>query len=99
MKTYILWQISANDEFSPFVTASCKGGFMNIKIKFASPYYGAVHVRDIRKSPCMQIGKGEENINFNVNIFSKEGDSDFCGIFISKNQEVSGCVLNKINHL
>ncbi|KAL5283140.1 hypothetical protein ACFFRR_005829 [Megaselia abdita] len=81
--------VLSNDDFSPFVTASCKGGFMNIKVKFSSPYYGAVHVRDFRKSDCMKIGKGEENIHLNVNIFSKEADSDYCGVFISKNLERS----------
>lgn len=64
---------------------------MNIRVKFASSYYGAVHVRDFRKSDCMKIGNGEENINLNVNIFAKEADTDYCGVFISKNLEVSRC--------
>lgn len=65
---------------------------MNIKVKFSSPYYGAVHVRDFRKNDCMKLGKGEENLNLNVNIFSKEGETDYCGVFISKNLEVSRCL-------
>lgn len=71
---------------------------MNIRVKFSSPYYGAVHVRDSRKSDCMKIGSGEEILHLNVNIFSKENEKDYCGVFISKNLEVSRCYFKCIHN-
>lgn len=71
---------------------------MNIRVKFSSPYYGAVHVRDSRKSDCMKIGSGEEILHLNVNLFSKENEKDYCGVFISKNLEVSRCCFKCIHN-
>lgn len=87
-------QVSSQDvtestEFAPHVTATCKAGVMNIKVGFSSPYSGAVHARDYRNPNCMEFGNGSTTVSLSLNLFAKQGQSDYCGILVSN---VSGDV-------
>ncbi|KAH8359411.1 hypothetical protein KR093_006531, partial [Drosophila rubida] len=70
-------------EFAPHVTATCKAGTMNIKVKFSSGYTGAVHARDHRTQPCMAMGDGSDSVAFSLNLWAKQGAPDYCGILVS----------------
>lgn len=70
-------------EFAPHVSATCKAGTMNIKVKFDGPYTGAVHARDYRTSACMTTGDGTDTIAFSLNLLAKQGAADYCGVLIS----------------
>lgn len=80
-------------EFAPHVTATCKTGTMNIKVKFSSGYTGAVHARDHRTPPCMAMGDGSDSVAFSLNLWAKQGAPDYCGILVSN---VSGSNVSKI---
>ncbi|KAH8267340.1 hypothetical protein KR018_011796, partial [Drosophila ironensis] len=73
----------APGEFAPHVTATCKAGTMNIKVKLNSGYTGAVHVRDYRTPGCMAMGDGSDSVAFSLNLWAKQGASDYCGILVS----------------
>lgn len=70
-------------EFAPHVSATCKAGTMNIKVKFDGPYTGAVHARDYRTSACMTTGDGSDAIAFSLNLLAKQGAADYCGVLVS----------------
>ncbi|XP_017144937.2 uncharacterized protein LOC108157405 isoform X2 [Drosophila miranda] len=70
-------------EFAPHVTATCKAGTMNIKVKVNSGYTGAVHARDFRTPACMAMGDGSDAVAFSLNLWAKQGASDYCGILVS----------------
>uniref|UniRef100_A0A1A9Z764 ZP domain-containing protein n=1 Tax=Glossina pallidipes TaxID=7398 RepID=A0A1A9Z764_GLOPL len=70
-------------EFAPHVSATCKAGTMNIKVKFDGPYTGAVHARDYRTSSCMAMGDGSDAIAFSLNLLAKQGSTDYCGVLVS----------------
>ncbi|KAL7731056.1 hypothetical protein ACLKA6_014270 [Drosophila palustris] len=74
---------AAPSEFAPHVTATCKAGTMNIKVKFSSGYTGAVHVRDHRTQSCMAMGDGSDAVAFSLNLWAKQGAPDYCGILVS----------------
>ncbi|XP_060648021.1 uncharacterized protein LOC133837688 isoform X1 [Drosophila sulfurigaster albostrigata] len=74
---------AAPSEFAPHVTATCKAGTMNIKVKFSSGYTGAVHARDHRTQPCMAMGDGSDSVAFSLNLWAKQGAPDYCGILVS----------------
>lgn len=76
-------------DFVPHVTATCKGGTMNIKVQFSSPYYGAVHAREHRISKCMTQGDGGTSVQMSLNLLAKKDNDDYCGILVSN---VSGDV-------
>ncbi|XP_017091338.2 uncharacterized protein [Drosophila bipectinata] len=77
----------APGEFAPHVTATCKAGTMNIKVKLNSGYTGAVHVRDYRTPGCMAMGDGSDSVAFSLNLWAKQGASDYCGILVSNRTE------------
>lgn len=56
---------------------------MNIKVKMSSGYTGAVHVRDYRTPGCMAMGDGSDQVTFSLNLWAKQGASDYCGILVS----------------
>ncbi|XP_033241708.1 uncharacterized protein [Drosophila pseudoobscura] len=74
-------------EFAPHVTATCKAGTMNIKVKVNSGYTGAVHARDFRTPACMAMGDGSDAVAFSLNLWAKQGASDYCGILVSNRTE------------
>ncbi|XP_020810960.1 uncharacterized protein LOC110186235 isoform X2 [Drosophila serrata] len=78
---------AAPGEFAPHVTATCKAGTMNIKVKMSSGYTGAVHVRDYRTPGCMAMGDGSDSVAFSLNLWAKQGASDYCGILVSNRTE------------
>ncbi|XP_034115162.1 uncharacterized protein LOC117575167 isoform X2 [Drosophila albomicans] len=78
---------AAPSEFAPHVTATCKAGTMNIKVKFSSGYTGAVHARDHRTQPCMAMGDGSDSVAFSLNLWAKQGAPDYCGILVSNRTE------------
>lgn len=80
-------------EFAPHVTATCKTGTMNIKVKFSSGYTGAVHARDHRTPTCMAMGDGSDAVAFSLNLWAKQGAPDYCGILVSN---VSGSNVSTI---
>ncbi|XP_022210647.1 uncharacterized protein LOC111066392 isoform X2 [Drosophila obscura] len=74
-------------EFAPHVTATCKAGTMNIKVKVNSGYTGAVHARDFRTPACMAMGDGTDAVAFSLNLWAKQGANDYCGILVSNRTE------------
>ncbi|SPP87720.1 Hypothetical predicted protein [Drosophila guanche] len=78
---------SSPSEFAPHVTATCKAGTMNIKVKVNSGYTGAVHARDFRTPACMAMGDGSDAVAFSLNLWAKQGASDYCGILVSNRTE------------
>lgn len=84
---FIFLQISAQEngtpEFAPRVSATCKAGTMNIKVKLDGPYTGAVHARDHRTPACMAMGDGSDTVAFSINILAKQGAPDYCGVLVS----------------
>ncbi|XP_064546025.1 uncharacterized protein LOC135433720 isoform X1 [Drosophila montana] len=89
LSALLVTQIAAQEpaavpgEFAPHVTATCKAGTMNIKVKFSSGYTGAVHARDHRTQPCMAMGDGSDSVAFSLNLWAKQGAPDYCGILVS----------------
>ncbi|XP_036324162.1 uncharacterized protein LOC118737632 isoform X2 [Rhagoletis pomonella] len=80
-------ELSPPNEFAPHVTATCKSGTMNIKVKFNGPYTGAVHARDHRNAACMAMGDGSEAVGFSINLLAKQGAPDYCGVLVSNRTE------------
>ncbi|KAL9894131.1 uncharacterized protein LOC119638709 isoform X1 [Glossina fuscipes] len=85
----VVFHVTAQDppttlqEFAPHVSATCKAGTMNIKVKFDGAYTGAVHARDYRTSSCMAMGDGSDAIAFSLNLLAKQGSTDYCGVLVS----------------
>lgn len=69
-------------EFLPQVSATCKTGVMNIKVAFNGSYTGAIHARDYRTAPCMSFGDGSSTAHLQLNLFAKQGNTDYCGILV-----------------
>ncbi|XP_011185842.1 uncharacterized protein LOC105214232 isoform X2 [Zeugodacus cucurbitae] len=80
-------EVSTQNEFAPRVTATCKSGTMNIKVKFNGPYAGAVHARDHRNAACMAMGDGSDAVGFSINLLAKQGAPDYCGVLVSNRTE------------
>ncbi|XP_054727596.1 uncharacterized protein LOC129237133 isoform X2 [Anastrepha obliqua] len=80
-------ELSPPNEFAPHVTATCKSGTMNIKVKFNGPYTGAVHARDHRNAACMAMGDGSDAVGFSINLLAKQGAPDYCGVLVSNRTE------------
>ncbi|XP_049303318.1 uncharacterized protein LOC105224589 isoform X2 [Bactrocera dorsalis] len=80
-------EVSTQNEFAPRVTATCKSGTMNIKVKFNGPYTGAVHARDHRNAACMAMGDGSDAVGFSINLLAKQGAPDYCGVLVSNRTE------------
>ncbi|TMW47453.1 hypothetical protein DOY81_007471 [Sarcophaga bullata] len=80
-------QESTASEFAPHVSATCKAGTMNIKVKLDGPYTGAVHARDHRTAACMAMGDGSDAVAFSLNLLAKQGSPDYCGVLVSNRTE------------
>ncbi|XP_067619040.1 uncharacterized protein [Eurosta solidaginis] len=80
-------ELSPPNEFAPHVTATCKSGTMNIRVKFDGPYTGAVHARDQRNAACMAMGDGSDAVGFSINLLAKQGAPDYCGVLVSNRTE------------
>ncbi|XP_061401417.1 uncharacterized protein LOC133337179, partial [Musca vetustissima] len=80
-------EASTTTEFAPRVSATCKAGTMNIKVKLDGPYSGAVHARDYRTPACMAMGDGSDSVGFSLNLLAKDGSPDYCGVLVSNRTE------------
>ncbi|XP_055375011.1 uncharacterized protein LOC129607838 [Condylostylus longicornis] len=74
-------------EFSPHISATCKGSTMNIKAEMNMPYTGVIHARDYRTPKCMAYGNGSTSVNLTINLTSKPSLPDFCGVLVSNTNE------------
>jgi hypothetical protein len=81
----IIWQFCEqlnviNEDFSPSVTAKCDRGIMYINVVTLQPFYGVVHTRDHRRSPCLVDGNGSFNTTLKISLLADENDEIYCGI-------------------
>ncbi|XP_063216917.1 cuticlin-4 [Bacillus rossius redtenbacheri] len=70
-----------DQDFSPAVTASCKAGFMTIRVHTNQSFYGALQARDYRSQSCMSFGNGSADTVLSVNLRASQGEPDYCGVF------------------
>ncbi|XP_025199847.1 uncharacterized protein LOC112597836 [Melanaphis sacchari] len=75
------------EEFIPSVTATCKAGYMTIKVTTNQPFVGAVHARDYRSPSCLSYGNGTKLTTLGINLLATQGSTDYCGIFINNKTE------------
>ncbi|XP_055586581.1 uncharacterized protein LOC129739181 isoform X2 [Uranotaenia lowii] len=75
--------LTQDADFAPHVTATCKSGYMNIKIKFTAPYNGVVHARDFRTPSCSAFGNDSTSVGLRLNLHASQGNSEYCGILVS----------------
>ena len=70
-------------EFQPTVTATCKGGYMTIRVNLNQSFVGVVHVREYRKSPCMVPGNGSNHATLGINLLASPDAPDYCGVHVN----------------
>ncbi|XP_050435889.1 uncharacterized protein LOC126842785 [Adelges cooleyi] len=80
-------QTLVEQEFIPSVTATCKAGYMTIKVATNQPFVGAVHARDHRTASCLSYGNGTKLTTLGINLLATQGSSDYCGIFVNNKTE------------
>lgn len=77
-------------DFTPSVSATCKAGYMTIRVALNQSFTGAVHARDFRTPSCMTYGNGTRNVVMNINLLATTGSPDYCGVLvINKTEERS----------
>lgn len=81
------WSQLSDSEFIPQVTATCKGGHMNIRVNFNISFSGAVHARDYRTPACMVHGDGSKSVGLDINLLAKSGSPDYCGPIVNNKTE------------
>ncbi|RZF46999.1 hypothetical protein LSTR_LSTR016962 [Laodelphax striatellus] len=69
-------------DFLPVVTATCKAGFMTIKVSTNSSFLGAIHARDFRTS-CIAYGNGTNLTTLDINMLASQGSPDYCGVLVN----------------
>ncbi|KAF7396794.1 hypothetical protein HZH66_007656 [Vespula vulgaris] len=74
-------------EFQPTVTATCKAGYMTIRVNLNQSFVGAVHARDYRRPQCMVPGNGSTHATLGINLLAPEGAPDYCGVLVNNNTE------------
>ncbi|XP_018336489.1 uncharacterized protein LOC108744985 [Agrilus planipennis] len=74
-------------DFAPQVSATCKAGHMNIRVRFNNSFYGAIHARDYRTPACMTNGDGGELVTLDINLLAAQGSPDYCGLIINNKTE------------
>jgi len=70
-------------EFQPTVTATCKGGFMTIRVNLNQSFVGAVHARDHRTPQCMVSGNGTTHATLGINLFAAHDSAEYCGVLVN----------------
>ncbi|RZF34451.1 hypothetical protein LSTR_LSTR013021 [Laodelphax striatellus] len=73
-------------DFLPVVTATCKAGFMTIKVSTNSSFLGAIHARDFRTS-CIAYGNGTNLTTLDINMLASQGSPDYCGVLVNNKTE------------
>ncbi|KAK6639810.1 hypothetical protein RUM43_008085 [Polyplax serrata] len=76
-------QAFVEQEFTPTVTATCKAGYMTIKVATNQSFYGTIHSRDYRTPGCMSYGNGTHLTMLGINLLAPPGSPDNCGVFIN----------------
>ncbi|XP_074101237.1 uncharacterized protein LOC141528861 [Cotesia typhae] len=74
-------------EFQPTVTATCKDGYMTIRLNLNDSFVGALHARDYRTSQCMVAGNGTKQATLGINLLAVHGAPDYCGVIINNSTE------------
>lgn len=74
-------------EFQPTVTATCKAGYMTIRVNLNQSFVGAVHARDYRRPQCMVPGNGSTHATLGINLLAPKGAPDYCGVIVNNNTE------------
>lgn len=69
-------------DFSPSVSATCKAGYMTIRVAFNQSFSGAVHARDFRTPACMTHGNGSKNLVLSINLLASPGSPEYCGVLV-----------------
>lgn len=80
MQVNCQFNVISDDDFSPSVTARCDRGVMYINVATNEPFYGVVHTKDYRKSPCIVNGNGSVNTTLKVSLLATEQDEIYCGV-------------------
>uniref|UniRef100_A0A0A9WFE9 ZP domain-containing protein n=1 Tax=Lygus hesperus TaxID=30085 RepID=A0A0A9WFE9_LYGHE len=70
-------------DFSPIVTATCKAGYMTIKVQTNSSFLGALHANDYRTPSCLTNGNGSSQAVLVVNLFAPVQSPEYCGVLVS----------------
>ncbi|XP_049791489.1 uncharacterized protein LOC126198905 [Schistocerca nitens] len=76
-----------DQEFSPVVTASCKAGYMTIRVNTNQSFHGAIQARDTRQAPCIALGDGGHVTTLTVNLMATPGAPDYCGVIVNNKTE------------
>lgn len=76
-----------DQEFTPLVTATCKGGYMTIKVATNQSFYGTIHSRDYRTNSCMSFGTGSHTTTLGINLLAPPGSPDQCGVLVNNKTE------------
>ncbi|KAL0277909.1 UNVERIFIED_CONTAM: hypothetical protein PYX00_005026 [Menopon gallinae] len=74
-------------EFAPLVTATCKGGYMTIRVATNQSFYGTVHSRDYRTPSCMAFGNGSHLTTLGINLLASPQSPDSCGVLVNNKTE------------
>ncbi|XP_046385570.1 uncharacterized protein LOC124155621 [Ischnura elegans] len=74
-------------DFTPAVTASCKGGYMTIRVATNQSYSGAVQSRDYRTPACMAFGNGSHVTLLSINLLAAPGSPEYCGVLVNNKTE------------
>ncbi|XP_011691370.1 PREDICTED: uncharacterized protein LOC105452176 [Wasmannia auropunctata] len=74
-------------EFQPTVTATCKGGYMTIRVNLNQSFVGAVHARDHRTPQCMVSGNGTTHATLGINLFASQDSPEYCGVLVNNHTE------------
>uniref|UniRef100_T1I2Z6 Uncharacterized protein n=1 Tax=Rhodnius prolixus TaxID=13249 RepID=T1I2Z6_RHOPR len=76
-----------DQEFTPVVTATCKAGYMTIRVHTNSSFSGAVHAKDYRTPSCLAYGNGSNTVILGINLFASSQSQDYCGVLVSNKTE------------
>ncbi|XP_046421223.1 uncharacterized protein LOC124180149 isoform X1 [Neodiprion fabricii] len=74
-------------EFQPTVTATCKDGYMTIRMNVNQSFIGALHAKDHRTPQCMVLGNGTNHVTLGINLLAPPGAPDYCGVLVNNKTE------------
>ncbi|XP_054275006.1 uncharacterized protein LOC128994455 [Macrosteles quadrilineatus] len=80
-------QTLVEQDFAPVVTATCKAGYMTIKVATNQSFVGALHARDYRTPSCISYGNGTHMTSLVINMLANQGSPDYCGVFVNNKTE------------
>ena len=75
---------ASEDNFSPGVSATCRGGIMTIKVETKQNFIGVVHARDFRHPQCSGYGENTKITYLRVKLNANKKDKDYCGVFAAQ---------------